>query len=67
MKKKQISNIVNPNENRLHLEMENGKPVLKNKVGDVEITISFAEKEPERNCKEACLGIITRQYLDSIK
>lgn len=50
----------------LHLAMEDGKPVLKNFVNDVEVTISFAEEEPARNAKEACLSIISRQYCDSL-
>ena len=50
----------------LHLAMENGKPVLKNIVNDVEVTISFAEAEPARNAKEACLSIISRQYCEKI-
>ena len=50
----------------LHLAIENGKPVLKNNVNGVEITVSFAEEEPARNAKEACLDIISRQYCNSI-
>ena len=46
----------------LHLAVENGKPVLKNICNEVEITIFFAEEEPTRNAKEACLSIIGRQY-----
>ena len=46
----------------LHLAMENGKTVLKNICNEVEITIFFAEEEPTRNAKEACLSIIGRQY-----
>lgn len=48
----------------LRLAMENGKHVLKNTVNGVEITISFAEEEPARNAKEACLSIISNQYQD---
>ena len=50
----------------LHFSMEDGKPVLKNVVYDVEVTISFAEAEPARNAKEACLSIISRQYCEKI-
>lgn len=32
------------------------------RIGGVEITIFFAEEEPARNAKEACLSIIGRQY-----
>lgn len=46
----------------LRLALEDGKHVLKNTVDGVEITISFAEEEPARNAKEACLSIITNQY-----
>ena len=46
----------------LHLTAENGKSVLKNICNEVEITIFFAEEEPARNAKEACLSIIGRQY-----
>lgn len=46
----------------LHLAVENGKTVLKNICNEVEITIFFAEEEPARNAKEACLSIIGRQY-----
>lgn len=46
----------------LHLAVENGKTVLKNICNEVEITIFFAEEEPTRNAKEACLSIIGRQY-----
>ena len=46
----------------LHLAVENGETVLKNICNEVEITIFFAEEEPARNAKEACLSIIGRQY-----
>lgn len=46
----------------LRLAVENGKPVLKNICNEVEVTIFFAEEEPARNAKEACLSIIGRQY-----
>ena len=46
----------------LHLAVENGKTVLKNICSEVEITIFFAEEEPARNAKEACLSIIGRRY-----
>ena len=49
----------------LKLVMENGKTILKNKVGDVEISIMFAENEPVRNAKEACLSIISHQYCEN--
>ena len=54
--------IKDPNEGRLHLEMEDGKPVLKNRVNGAEITLHFSEEEPPRNCKEAVLSILTHQY-----
>ena len=50
----------------LHLAIENGNTVLKNYVDGVEITISFAEAEPARNAKEACLSIIGSQYENGI-
>ena len=46
----------------LHLTAENGKTVLKNICNEVEITIFFAEEEPARNAKEACLSIIGGRY-----
>ena len=46
----------------LHLAVENGNSVLKNICNEVEDTIFFAEEEPARNAKEACLSIIGRQY-----
>ena len=49
-------------ERGLHLTAENGKTVLKNICNEVDITIFFAEEEPARNAKEACLSIIGRQY-----
>ena len=48
----------------LHLAVENGKTVLKNICNEVGITILFAEEEPARNAKEACLSIIGRRYSD---
>ena len=41
---------------------ENDKTVLASSIGGVDITIFFAEEEPARNAKEACLSIIGRQY-----
>lgn len=46
----------------LHLAKENDKTVLASSIGGVDITIFFAEEEPARNAKEACLSIIGRQY-----
>ena len=46
----------------LHLTKENDKTVLVSSIGGVDITIFFAEEEPARNAKEACLSIIGRQY-----
>ena len=44
------------------MAVENGKPVLKNICNEVEVTIFFAEEEPARNAKEACLSIIGGRY-----
>ena len=46
----------------LHLAKENDKTVLASSIGGVDITIFFAEEEPARYAKEACLSIIGRQY-----
>ncbi len=50
------------NDRPLHLAKENDKTILASSIGGVEITIFFAEEEPARNAKEACLSIIGRQY-----
>lgn len=46
----------------LRLVKENDQLVLASTVGGVDITIFFAEEEPARNAKEACLSIIGRQH-----
>ena len=53
-------------EKGLYLAMENGEMVLKNNVGGVELTMSFAKEEPARNAKEACLSIIGHQYANNL-
>ena len=50
------------NDRPLHLAKENDKTVLASSIGGVDITILFAEEEPARNAKEACLSIIGRLY-----
>lgn len=50
------------NDRPLHWAKENDKTVLASSIGGVDITIFFAEEEPARNAKEACLSIIGRQY-----
>ena len=50
------------NDRPLHLAKENDKTVLASCIGCVENTIFFAEEEPARNAKEACLSIFGRQY-----
>ena len=50
------------NDRPLHLAKENDKTVLASSIGGVDITIFFAEEEPARNAKEACLSIIGRRY-----
>lgn len=50
------------NDRPLHLAKENDKTILASSIGGVEITIFFAEEEPARNAKEACLSIIGRRY-----
>lgn len=44
------------NDRPLHLAKENDKTVLASSIGGVDITIFFAEEEPARNAKEACLS-----------
>ena len=46
------------NDRPLHLAKENDKTVLASSIGGVDITIFFAEEEPARNAKEACLSTI---------
>lgn len=53
---------VTDNNRPLRLVKENDRLVLASTVGGVDITIFFAEEEPARNAKEACLSIIGRQY-----
>ena len=44
------------------LEYENGRPILKYEVAGMPITLSFVEREPEKDTKKEILGIITEQY-----
>mgnify|MGYP001659368217 CR=1 FL=1 len=53
---------VTDNNRPLRLVKENDQLVLASTVGGVDITIFFAEEEPARNAKEACLSIIGRQH-----
>ena len=53
---------VTDNTRPLRLVKENDQLVLASTVGGVDITIFFAEEEPARNAKEACLSIIGRQH-----
>lgn len=53
---------VTDNNRPLRLVKENDRLILASTVGGVDITIFFAEEEPARNAKEACLSIIGRQY-----
>lgn len=49
----------------LHLDLDqSGKYILKGIIHGMEATLSFADEEPARNAKEACLSIITDQYTD---
>ena len=53
---------VTDNNRPLRLVKENDRLILASTVGGVDITIFFADEEPARNAKEACLSIIGRQY-----
>ncbi len=47
----------------LRLALDNtGAYILTGTLCDMEVTLSFADTEPTRNAKEACLSIITDQY-----
>lgn len=49
----------------LRLEIDStGAHILTGTLRGMAVTLSFADTEPTRNAKEACLSIITDQYSD---
>ena len=49
----------------LRLEIDStGAHILTGTLRGMAVTLSFADTEPTRNAKEACLSIITDQYTD---
>lgn len=49
---------------RLAIDSTTGAHILTGTLRGMDVTLSFADTEPTRNAKEACLSIITDQYSD---
>ena len=49
---------------RLAIDSTTGAHILTGTLRGMDVTLSFADAEPARNAKEACLAIITDQYTD---
>ena len=51
----------------LRLTLDNtGAHILTGTLCGLDVTLSFADTEPVRNVKDACLAIITDQYADHV-
>ena len=51
---------------RLEIDSTTGTHILTGTLRGMAVTLSFADTEPVRNAKEACLAIITDQYTDYV-
>ncbi len=54
------------NKEKLHLEYENDKPVMKMESGKVSMTFHFAEEPPTLDVKQVIVDILTSQYTSKV-
>ncbi len=58
--------VVNRDKEKLRLEIENGKPVMKMEHRGTKMTFRFASEPPPLDTKKAIVNILTSQYMGRI-